>query len=190
MSVVLGRGVKNIGSNSFANCPKITDIYCYAENVPNTSTDAFSNSYIEYATLHVPVSALDSYKAKAPWNSFKNIVATDGTIPFTPDPPKCATPTIAYKNGKLTFSCATEGVEYVSEVTVADAKKYYTGEVNLGTTYKVSVVAMKTGYENSDTAAMEINVGGSDGGPLGDLNGNGKVDAVDLTKLIDILLKR
>ena len=73
---------------------------------------------------------------------------------------------------------------------MADAKKYYTNEVNLGTTYKVSVVAMKTGYDNSDPATMEINVSGPGAGPVGDLNKDSKVDATDLTKLIDILLKR
>ena len=73
---------------------------------------------------------------------------------------------------------------------MADAKKYYTSEVNLGTTYKVSVIAMKTGYDNSDAATMEINVGGPGAGPVGDLNKDDEVDATDLTKLIDILLKR
>ena len=168
------------------------DVYCYADKIPSTQTNAFNDSYIEYATLHVPASAIESYRTTAPWSSFKNFVTLDGSEPPTPPTPevkKCATPTIAYKKGKLTFSCATEGVEYVSEVTVADAKKYYTNEVSLGTTYKVSVVAMKTGYINSDTATMEINVGGPGGGPIGDLSGDGKVNAVDLTKLIEILLQ-
>ena len=164
--------------------------------MPNTQTDAFNGSYIDFATLHVPASAIESYKATAPWSSFKNIVATDGSlpptppVPPTPETPKCSTPTITYENGELSFNCATEGVEYMSEVTVADAKKYYTDKVRFGTTYKVSVYAMKTGYDNSDVATMEINVSGAGGGPIGDLSGDGKVNAVDLTKLIDILLKR
>ena len=205
-SIYIPSSVTKIEDSSFANCPELTDVYCeiktplfshhpqiYNQYYDNyIKTNAFDNSLIEYATLHVPAEACDSYKDKAPWSSFGTIVAIDGDVPGidTPENPKCATPTIAYKNGKLTFSCATEGVEYVSEVTVADAKKYYTGEVNLGTTYKVSVVAMKTGYENSDAATMEINVGGSDGGPLGDLNGDGKVDATDITRLVNIVLKR
>lgn len=193
--MTIGRGIETIEHEAFGYCEQLTDVYCLAENVPVTSSDGFAKSYIEYATLHVPAEAYNSFKEKSPWSSFGTIVVIDGDvpgieIPETPDPPKCATPTIAYKNGKLTFSCATEGVEYVSEVTVADAKKYYTGEVNLGTTYKVSVVAMKAGYENSEAATMEINVGGSDGGPLGDLNGDGKVDATDITRLVNIVLKR
>lgn len=195
-TVYIGSDVKDVGNASFSNCPELTDFYCFAENVPNTQTDAFNGSYIDLATLHVPSSAVESYKATAPWSSFKNIVATDGSlpptppVPPTPETPKCSTPTITYENGELTFSCATEGVEYMSEVTVTDAKKYYTDKVMLSTTYKVSVYAMKTGYDNSDVATTEINVGGSGGGPIGDLSGDGKVNAVDLTKMIEILLKR
>ena len=194
-SVTIGNGIKTVSDKAFCNCVELTDVYCLAETVPSTNSTAFADSYIEYATLHVPAEAYNSYKKSACWSSFGTIVVIDGDvpgieIPETPDPQKCATPTIAYKNGKLTFSCATEGVEYVSEVTVADAKKYYTNEVSLGTTYKVSVVAMKTGYVNSDTATMEINVGGPGGGPIGDLSGDGKVNAVDLTKMINILLGR
>lgn len=36
---------------------------------------------------------------------------------------------------------------------------------------------------------MEINVSGPGAGPIGDLNKDCKVDATDLTKLIDILLQ-
>jgi hypothetical protein len=192
-SVTIGSGVKKISFLAFAECPELTDVYCYAEKVPWTESDVFSGSLIEYATLHVPAASINDYKAVEPWKKFQAVVATDGSTPpddpTPPETPKCATPTITYKDGKLKFTCETEGVEYVSDVTVADAKKYYTNEVNLGTTYKVSVVAMKTGYDNSDPATMEINVSGPGAGPVGDLNKDGKVDATDLTKLIDIILK-
>jgi hypothetical protein len=49
-------------------------VYCYAERVPDTEANAFNGSYIEYATLHVPAGAINSYKATAPWSSFGNIV--------------------------------------------------------------------------------------------------------------------
>jgi len=52
----------------------LTDVYCYAENVLDTDIDAFNDSYIEYATLHVPVGSIDAYKAKEPWSKFKSIV--------------------------------------------------------------------------------------------------------------------
>ena len=120
--------------------------------------------------------------------SFKTIVGLDGTEP-DPEPitPKCATPTIIFANGELQFSCETEGVEYVSEVTASDAKKNYTNKVSLTGVYKVSVYAMKTGYENSDVATAEIKLS-SAGGLKGDANGDGVVDIADAVKIVNIVV--
>ena len=69
---------------------------------------------------------------------------------------KCKTPIISFVDGKLTFSCATEDVEYVSEVKCSDASKYYTNEVSLAACYDISVTAMKTGFDNSDVATAKL----------------------------------
>ena len=143
--------MESIGYEAFAYCEELTDVYCYAEKVPFTESDAFDGSYIEYATLHVPASSIEQYKATAPWSNFGTIVATDGTIPEPPTPEKCATPTISYSKGELTFSCDTEGAEYVYEITDTDIKKGYAAKVSLTVTYNISVYATKTNYENSDT---------------------------------------
>ena len=58
----------------FAQCPELTDVYCYAETVPTTDATVFNDSYIEFATLHVPELAIENYKATAPWSNFKNFV--------------------------------------------------------------------------------------------------------------------
>ena len=59
-------------------------------------------------------------------------------------------------DGKLTFSCATEEVEYVSEVTCSDVSKYYSNEINLAACYDITVTAMKTGFVNSDVATAKL----------------------------------
>ena len=143
--------MKNIGSGAFANCADLIDVYCYAESVPTTESNAFDGSYTEYATLHVPAASIEQYKAKAPWSNFGAIVDTDGTIPEPPTPEKCATPTISYSKGELTFSCDTEGAEFVSKITDADIKDYFTSSISLSVTYNISVYATKADYENSDT---------------------------------------
>ena len=85
-------------------------------------------------TLHVPVASIETYRSTEPWSQFKAFVALeDGDTPTTQ---KCATPEISYANGKLDFTCETEGVEFVSEVIVGDAKKYYDASVTLSQTYK------------------------------------------------------
>ena len=77
-TISIGKRVKDIGEDVFGKCEKLANVYCYAENVPNAD-GAFWGSYLEDATLHVPVGSMDAYKAKAPWKYFKNIVAIDET---------------------------------------------------------------------------------------------------------------
>ena len=120
----------SIGDRAFAYCKNIENVYCYAEEVPSTISDAFDYSNIENATLHVPASAIEAYKTTAPWSGFGTIKALEGTGTDV-ETKKCETPTISFVDGKLTFSCATEGVEYESEVTCSDVNKYYSNEINL-----------------------------------------------------------
>jgi hypothetical protein len=97
---------------------------------------------------------------------------------------KCATPTIAYANDELTFSSETEDVEFVYDIKVNGSASGTGNKVKVATTLTVNVYAKKEGYENSDVATKEIQP------KFGDLSGDGKVDATDLTKLIEILLKQ
>ena len=86
--VTIGNGIKSIGYSSFANCLELTDVYCFAENVPSAYSSTFDGSYIEYATLHVPAKSIEAYKAKAPWSNFKEIVAIvvpEHTLTYTID---------------------------------------------------------------------------------------------------------
>ena len=152
-SVTIGNSVTTIRSSAFANCKELTDVYCYAEKVPTTGATAFDDSYIEYATLHVPAVAYNNYKNTVPWSGFGNIVTQEGG---TPETKKCETPTISYENGKLKFDCGTEGVEYVSEITDTDIKKYYESSISLAATYHISVYAMKSGYDNSEVATATL----------------------------------
>jgi hypothetical protein len=76
--VIIGSGVRKIENMAFSSCPEITDVYCYAERVPEATYWAFQDSYIDYATLHVPANSLEAYKAQSPWNTFKDIVPLDG----------------------------------------------------------------------------------------------------------------
>lgn len=140
--------------------------------------------YIEYATLHVPQSSLSLYQQRATWNSFGTIVG-DGEAE---DVPKCATPTIKYENGNISFSCETDGVEYHYEVTDTYIKIGSAATIALKSTYRVTVYATKAGYSNSDVATMDINIAG--GGIEGDVNGDGKVNAADVVRLTNIILER
>lgn len=189
-TVTIGSCVNVINYEAFSGCSSLTDVYCYAGNVPLTSSNVFEIgiSNIKYATLHVPASALNDYKKTEPWSSFGTIVAMEDPVVET-----CATPTISYVDGELQFLCETEGVEFVSSITPPSAFSRRSANVSVPTTYKVTVYAIKSGYRNSDIVTKEINVGGSGGsgtgGIRGDLNGDGAVGMPDAMFIVNKMLK-
>ena len=152
-SVIIPNSVTSIGGNAFAKCTKLENVYCYAEKVPSTDATAFEESNIASSTLHVPGSALSSYQATAPWSGFGTIKALESTEPETK---KCEKPVISYNNGELSFTCATEGVEYVSKINSDDINNFYTQLVQLSGCYNISVTAKKAGYEDSDVANAKL----------------------------------
>ena len=76
-SIVIPSSVTSIGLSSFAACEELTDVFCYATKIPQTNSEAFEGSYINYATLHVLENLISTYSQIEPWNGFKNIVKID-----------------------------------------------------------------------------------------------------------------
>ena len=74
-SVTFGNKVDSIGYLTFVGCMKLSDVYCYTENVPNTKNNTFENVNIGEVTLHVPATSISAYQATEPWKNFKEIVA-------------------------------------------------------------------------------------------------------------------
>ena len=125
-SVTIGNGVESIGVLAFANLERLTDVYCYAENVPSTESNAFEGLDQENATLHVPAGSVERYRTIEPWSSFRNIFA---------------------------ISIEVDGISYVlnAETTqatvVANSSGKYLGEVVIpesvtheGTAYRVTSI--------------------------------------------------
>ena len=74
-SVTIPESVTSIGDGAFEGCSGLKDVYCLAEEVPETVDNAFNGSNAENAILHVPACALEAYRTTAPWNSFGTIDA-------------------------------------------------------------------------------------------------------------------
>ena len=152
-SISIPESITSIGAKAFAGCSNINDLFCYAPNVPLTGGNAFQDTNVENITLHVPDASINLYNDTAPWSEFGTIKGLSGDELVVK---KCATPTIAYVDGELQFACATEGAEFVSEITDDDIKKHYDSKVKLNTTYNISVYATVAGYENSDAATATL----------------------------------
>ena len=188
-SVTIPNSVESIGNYAFSYCYGLTDIYCYGRDVPTTGSSIFSNVRIANVTLYVPEASIEAYKTTSPWSGFGTIKTMSGETPEIPETPKCATPAISFVDGKLRFSCDTEDVEYVYNVT---PPSYIAGtgtDISISTTYKVTVYATKKGYDNSDVATKEINVGGAGtGGVRGDVNLDGEVGMPDVMYIVNYIL--
>ena len=181
-SVTIPASVTTIGQNAFCLCKGLTNVYCYAASVPSTNTDAFDYSNYNNATLHVLASAESLYQNTTPWSGFKSIVGDLDPLP------KCATPTIAFANGELTFGCETEGVAFVYSITSAGSQTDSGSTVSLNevpSTYTVSVYAVKDGYDRSDAATQTITYKAKHG----DVNGDGQITISDAVGIVDIILR-
>lgn len=71
-SITLPESITEIDSEVFEYCVALKDIYCYAENVPQTTNGTFYGIELSNVTLHVPAASVDQYKTT--WTKFKEIV--------------------------------------------------------------------------------------------------------------------
>ena len=67
------------GRKNATGCSKLTDVYCYAENVPTTAADAFEGSPISSGTLLVEDNSVMAYYEATPWGQFGTVMGFNGT---------------------------------------------------------------------------------------------------------------
>jgi hypothetical protein len=142
--------VEYIYQEAFNGCNSLCEIIARPETPPFVYNNTFSNYN---CTLKVPGVGKNAYAAHEIWSQFGTIQTISGE---DIEKKQCATPTISYANGKLTFGCETEGVEYHSTITDSDISSYTTAEIQLTATYHITVYATKTGYDNSDVVTATL----------------------------------
>ena len=130
-SLSLGSGIETI-SNSFKKCPNLTEVYCNAKNVPNTSARAFIDSHVEKATLYVPATSLETYKATEPWSGFGNVLPLEGHEPI-PDTGPDTLRGDTNGDGKIDMNDATFVVNIIlgTEEATEAADVNFDGAVNM-----------------------------------------------------------
>ena len=185
-SIIIGRSIETIGSYAFAGCERLEDVYCHAEKVPSAETNAFDNSYISYATLHVPENSINQYRRREPWSGFETI--TGILEEEYNDGDRCEKPVITLlANGKIKVESATEGATCVTNISASTANPLTDGEISLSTpliVYTVTAYATAEGYDDSEVATATFRFEGN----KGDVDGDGKIDISDLTQLVNIIL--
>ena len=183
-SVTIPSSVEIIYQEAFAGCYGLEEVIALPQKPPFLYDNSFSNYDI---TLKVPDSAIDAYSTTSPWSKFSTLKTVSGE---DVEKKKCETPTIAFENGKLKFSCATEDVTYKCNIIASDVKNVEGNDIDFTPGYTITVIATKVGYENSDVATKVINLseGGASSGKAGDVNGDGVVNAGDVVKVTNIIM--
>lgn len=148
-SVNIGSGVKSIGDDAFSNCGNLETVTCLAKSVPAThiSNNPFNRSYVEYATLRVPIGSVNDYSSVNPWKTFGKIEGIDvgGSLG------KCAKPTIDFVDGKISAKSETEGAHCVISGTVTSSLSG-TDSFTPNLQIKVTAYATAEDYDQSETA--------------------------------------
>ena len=162
-SVTIPNSVTSIGNFAFYNCSGLTEVYCYAENVPTTSSSAFQGVTLNSATLYVLDSSKDDYSASAPWSGFGTIEslkanATLGTNGFT---------TFAYRypldlsNAKLPTGVKAYKASSISGTTVYFTEFDQTVPANTGILLEgpaSETVGILVAASGTDVASNEFHV--------------------------------
>ena len=174
-SVTIPGSVTTIDSNAFFQCYALTQITSWIENPFVINSNVFPTSVYSNATLNVPSGKKTVYQNTSGWKKFENMSESS----------KCAKPIISYSNGKISFSCETEGVEFHYTISNTNSSTGVGSSVNFSPTVNISVYASKSGFANSDTSTAEIVV---PAGLRGDLTGDGQVNVADHVELSKIIL--
>lgn len=194
-TIVLPNSLKTIGERAFTGCSNLRSVTIEnGHEFPDAKQNSFDESTYNEATLYCS----SNLPVKSPWDSFRNQETTNATAE------QVLTPTISYIKGKLVFACATEGVTFVSDVTVADACEHRGQEKGLTQKYEISVYATKTGSKRSKTATAYITW--RNGKPImegftsfelqdaypkrGDVNEDGTVSAQDASLIQQYVAKK
>ena len=153
--ITIPDGNSAILNDAFDGCDNLSRIYCYAEMPPRLSNHAFSDNCIQLATVYVPGHLLEAYQQDeldtTYWPSLTRLTWSMFRIEAIPNTDqKCATPTIVYENGKLSFTCDTEGAKFITLISDPDMGTHEEAEIELTATYHISVYATAKNHINSD----------------------------------------
>lgn len=184
-----GSHVTSIGQEAFSDCTAVTEIISKATTPPICGNQALNDINKWDCKLYVPEGCMAAYTAADQWKEFFFAEEGTGTAEQNPEGQtetgKCEKPTTTIVDGKIHFSCSTQGVTYTYNVTACTPSGV--GNDITPSSLKITVYASKPGFANSDTATMEID---TFVGVFGDLTGDGKVDVADHVKLSEIIMNQ
>ena len=155
--ITLGKNVTQIRAKAFESS-QIEDFTINGEEPPYLYPNVFGTQDLSKATLNVPESKIEYYQTTEPWSLFGKVLTLSGETPK--DPEKCSTPSISFSEGKLQFTCNTEGAKFYYTLNSTDVKQSETlveaNTVALSACYEITCTAKAEGFTNSDVATAKL----------------------------------
>ena len=155
--ITLGKNVTQIRAKAFESS-QIEDFTITGEEPPYLYPNVFGTQDLSKATLYVPESKIEYYQTTEPWSLFGKVLTLSGETPK--DPEKCSTPSILFSEGKLQFTCNTEGAKFYYTLNSTDVKQSETlveaNTVALSACYEITCTAKAEGFANSDVATAKL----------------------------------
>ena len=155
--ITLGKKVTQIRAEAFKSS-QIEDFTITGEEPPYLYPNVFGTQDLSKATLNVPESKIEYYQTTEPWSLFGKVLTLSGETPK--DPEKCSTPSISFSEGKLQFTCNTEGAKFYYTLNSTDVKQSETlveaNTVALSACYEITCTAKAEGFANSDVATAKL----------------------------------
>lgn len=194
-SVTLPSTVSDVRTGVFHESPNLQQICCLSSNPCAFSPDVLSNTNgaaylvgIDKYRVKVVVpsnDAVNAYRQNSDWSRFEYIQAIYHN--------QCAEPEVTFANGKLDFTCATDGAMLVidqvitSNVSNSSASNtlIWQGEGGLPLSFTIACHAELSGYNPSSTVLYEVPLAK---GIFGDINLDGRVDVGDPVTLSRMIL--
>ena len=184
-----GSQVAEIGEEAFSDCAAVIEIISKAATPPVCGSQALDDINKWDCKLYVPRGKLSAYQEADQWKDFFFSEEGEGTSEQNPDGQptigKCQTPIITIVDGKIHFSCDTDGVGYTYNISATSPSG--AGNDVTPSSLTLTVYASKPGFEDSDVASKEIDI---NLGIRGDLNNDNSVNVADHVELSKIIMNQ
>lgn len=170
----------SIGKRAFFNNFYTTAIYSPSPVPPAIDFVTFYPEDKSLCTVYVPVGSATAYKGADGWKDY-NIVEKNSET--------CEAPKITLEGGKIRFSSNTLNARYRYSVRMKEIESETSG--NEGIEAKIVISAYTIAGSNTDSPVVTREFSLDELiGIEGDVNGDNEVNVSDVTKLVNLILKK
>ena len=190
--------VTSVGQYALANCSAMVELTSMAAVPPTCNNYALDGIDKSTCKLIVPEGSITDYQSAAQWKEF--LLVEEKEFDDDAGKEKCATPTITFADGKLTFATATAGADCVWTLKRSGGNSGRGTTIEAPSVFELTVYATKEGWKNSDHATALLAWGDADvegdnvirlggvGGVNYDLNNDGVINMADVVTLVNIIM--